>query len=152
VFVRQGVYTKSEAVARANIQLENYVKTMRIEALTMLDMTKREIYPAVNAYVGDLCSVLASKKAVFSSIPCGADEELIKRLASAGENMMQTAKKLEEDLANMPSDILESAKRMAHIVAPDMETLRAFADEAETLCSKEYWPFPTYTDILYSVK
>ena len=152
VFVRQGVYTKSEAVARANIQLENYVKTMRIEALTMLDMTKKQIYPAVNAYVGELCGVLSSKKALFSSLPCSSDEEIVKKLANASEKMMQTAKKLEADLENLPSDVVEASKRMAHIVAPDMESLRAYADEAETLCSKDYWPFPTYTDILYSVK
>lgn len=152
VFIRQGVYTKAEAIARANIQLENYVKTIRIEALTMADMARRQIYPAVSAYVAELCSNLAAKKATISSLPTLAEEELIKSLATAGENMMFAVKKLEEDLSEMPADEKESSKRMAHFVIPDMEKVRAYADEAETLCAKDYWPFPDYTDILYSVK
>lgn len=152
VFVRQGVYTRSEAIARAKIQLENYVKTMRIEALTMVDMAKRQIYPAVSKYVNDLCAAMASKKALFSSLPCAEEETLIKTLAVAAENVMGLSKKLERDLADMPTDAQEAAKRMAHVVAPDMARLREVVDGAETLCAKELWPFPSYTDILYSVK
>lgn len=152
VFVRQGVYTRSEAVARAKIQLENYVKTMRIEGLTMLDMVRKQIFPAVNGYVAELCSSIAAKKAVFSTLPCTSEEKLAKTLAALAENMMTAADKLQTDLEDVPSDETEAAKRMAHVVAPDMDALRAFADKAETLCAKEVWPFPTYTDILYSVK
>ena len=152
VFVRQGVYTPSEAVARANIQLENYVKTIRIEALTMLDMVKKEIYPAISSYTADLCASLSAKKSLFSSLPCAKEENLIKRLATAGENMLAEAEKLENAVSDIPKDVKEASARMAHIVVPEMEKVRKYADEAELLCSKEYWPFPTYTDILYSVK
>ena len=152
VFVRQGVYTSSEAIARANIQLENYVKTIRIEALTMLDMVKKEIYPAISAYTADLCTSLSAKKSLFSSLACTKEETLIKKLATAGENMLVEAEKLENAVTGIPTDVKEASARMAHIVVPDMEAVRKYADEAETLCSKEYWPFPTYVDILYSVK
>ena len=151
VFVEQGVYTESEAIARAKIQLENYVKTIRIEALTMLDMAKKQIYPAVSSYVGDLCSALMAKKSVVD-LPCAEDEAVIKTLAAANENMMAAVRKLESDLADMPEGERESSQRMAHVVVPDMEAVRRYADEAEKLCSAEYWPFPTYTDLLFSVK
>ena len=102
VFVRQGVYTKSEAIARANIQLENYIKTIRIEALTMIDMARGQIYPAVSAYIRELCESLCSKKALFDSLPCTAEISLIKTLATANEKMLDGVNKLEADLADMP--------------------------------------------------
>ena len=131
--------------------MENYVKTIRIEALTMLDMAKKQIYPAVSSYVGDLCSALMAKKSVVD-LPCAEDEAVIKTLAAANENMMAAVRKLESDLADMPEGERESSQRMAHVVVPDMEAVRRYADEAEKLCSAEYWPFPTYTDLLFSVK
>ena len=152
VFVRQGVYTKSEAIARANIQLENYIKTIRIEALTMIDMARGQIYPAVSAYIKELCESLNSKKALFDSLPCTAEISLIKTLATANEKMLDGVNKLEADLADMPEGEKEGSQRMAHVVVPDMEAIRGYADKMEKLCAKDRWPFPTYTDILFSVK
>ncbi len=152
VFVRQGVYTKSEAIARANIQLENYIKTIRIEALTMIDMARGQIYPAVSAYIKELCESLSSKKALFDSLPCTAEISLIKTLATANEKMLDGVNKLEADLADMPEGEKEASQRMAHVVVPDMEAIRGYADKMEKLCAKDRWPFPTYTDILFSVK
>ena len=152
VFVRQGVYTKSEAIARANIQLENYIKTIRIEALTMIDMARGQIYPAVSAYIKELCESLSSKKALFDSLPCTAEISLIKTLATANEKMLDGVNKLEADLADMPEGEKEGSQRMAHVVVPDMEAIRGYADQMEKLCAKDRWPFPTYTDILFSVK
>jgi glutamine synthetase len=152
VFVNQGVYTKSEAIARANIQLENYIKTIRIEALTMADMAKKQIYPAVSAYVAELCANYAAKKSVCESIPCASEQALIKDLATANDKMMATVNKMEADLADMPEGEKEASRRMAHVVVPDMEEIRRYADEMEKLCSKDYWPFPTYTDLLFSIK
>ena len=152
VFVRQGVYTKSEAIARANIQLENYIKTIRIEALTMIDMARGQIYPAVSAYIRELCESLSSKKALFDSLPCTAEISLIKTLAKANEKMLDGVNKLEADLADMPEGEKEGSQRMAHVVVPDMEAIRVYADKMEKLCAKDRWPFPTYTDILFSVK
>ncbi len=152
VFVRQGVYTKNEAIARAKIQLENYVKNIRVEALTAIDMATKQIYPAVSCYSAKLCENLTAKKALFSSLPYAEEETLIKSLVCANENMMTAVKKLEADLADMPKDELEAAKRTAYVVVPDMEKVRKYADESEKLCAKEYWPFPTYYDLLFSVK
>ena len=152
VFVRQGVYTKNEAIARAKIQLENYVKTIRVEALTAIDMATKQIYPAVSSYAAKLCENLAAKKALFSSLPYAEEEALIKTLVGANENMMTAVRKLESDLSDMAKDELEAAKRTAYVVVPDMDKVRKYADEAEKLCAKEYWPFPTYYDLLFSVK
>lgn len=142
VFVRQGVYTKSEAIARANIQLENYIKTIRIEALTMIDMARGQIYPAVSAYIKELCESLSSKKALFDSLPCTAEISLIKTLATANEKMLDGVNKLEADLADMPEGEKEGSQRMAHVVVPDMEAIRGYADKMEKLCAKDRWPFP----------
>ena len=152
VFVRQGVYTKNEAIARAKIQLENYVKNIRVEALTTIDMATKQIYPAVSSYSEKLCENLAAKKDLFSSLPYAEEEALIKDLVSANANMMTAIKKLEADLSDMPKDELEAAKRTAYVIVPDMEKVRKYADESEKLCAKEYWPFPTYYDLLFSVK
>lgn len=152
VFVRQGVYTKNEAIARAKIQLENYVKTIAIEAKTMADMATRQIYPAVNRYVNELCNGLTAKKALFSSLPTKHEEELIRTLATTNEEMMTAVKKLNADLLDLPKDERESANRMAHVVCPDMRAIRALADKMEKLCAKEYWPFPTYAELLFSIR
>ena len=151
VFVRQGVYTEKEAIARANIQLENYVKIINIEARTMLEMAKREIYPAVNAYISDLCSTVVAKKSVSDKIVCTADEEIIEKLSVFNEAMMAAVAKLEKDLSEMPKDEGPASMKMAHVVLPDMEEIRRCADNMEKLCSADYWPFPTYTELLYSV-
>lgn len=152
VFVRQGVYTRNEALLRANIQLETYVKTIRIEAKTAIEMARKEIYPAVSAYVAELCSNLAAKKALFESIPCNSETTLIKKLSASNEGMLEAVEKLERDLFELPDDILEAARRMAHVVVPDLEAVRKYADESEAYCSKDYWTLPDYTDLLYSIK
>ena len=152
VFVRQGVYTKNEAIARAKIQLENYVKNIRVEALTAIDMASKQIYPAVSDYAAQLCANLSVKKSLFSSLPCTEEETLIKTLVSANENMMAAVRKLEADLKDMPTDETEAAKRTAYVLVPDIEKVRKYADECEKFCAKDRWPFPTYYDLLFSVK
>ena len=128
MFVRQGVYTEKEAIARANIQLENYVKIINIEARTMLEMAKREIYPAVNAYISDLCATVVAKKSVSDKIVCTADEEIIEKLSVFNEAMMAAVAKLEKDLSEMPKDEGPASMKMAHVVLPDMEEIRRCAD------------------------
>ncbi|MBQ8374875.1 MAG: glutamine synthetase III [Clostridia bacterium] len=151
VFVRQGVYTKNEAFARAKIQLENYIKTVRIEALTTVDMAIGQIYPAVSAYVSRLCENLTMKKSVFASIPTASEEALIKDLATANEHMLSAAHALREAISDMPTGEREAALRTAHVIVPAMEEVRKHADIAEKLCASEVWPFPNYYQLLYSV-
>lgn len=152
VFVRQGVYTEKEVVARANIQPENYVKTINIEALTMTEMARQDIFPSVNAYIAELCSVIAAKRAVGDKLVCKADLELAEQLSSMNDALMAAVKKLEKDLSEMPEGEKAASQKMAHIVVPDMDAVRTLADGMEKLCSSDYWPYPTYNDLLYSVK
>ena len=152
VFVHQGVYTEKEVIARANIQLENYVKSIRIEALTMIEMARQDIYPAVNGYLAELCGSIEAKRAVSVKLPVGEDVKLAEKLATMNDAMMAAVAKLERDLSEMPEGEQPASQKMAHVVLPDMEQVRSLADGMEKLCSSDYWPYPTYTDILYSVK
>ena len=152
VFVHQGVYTEKEVIARANIQLENYIKSIRIEALTMIEMARQDIYPAVNGYLAELCGSIEAKRAVSAKLPVGEDVKLAEKLATMNDAMMAAVAKLERDLSEMPEGEQPASQKMAHVVLPDMEQVRSLADGMEKLCSSDYWPYPTYTDILYSVK
>ncbi len=153
VFVRQGVFTKAEAVARADIRLENYAKIINIEALTMIEMAKRDIIPAVSDFIAVLCQNVASKQAVSEKIPCNAEIKLIDKLSSLNDRASAAVEKLENDLKSVNKrDVQSASQTMAHLIIPDMEEVRALADEMETLTSADYWPYPTYFDLLYSVK
>ncbi len=152
VFVKQGVYTEKEVIARANIALEIYCKVINVEALTMAEMAKQNIYPSVNGYVAELCATVAAKKAVSDKIACAADTALIEQLSRMNDAMMSAVKKLETDLSEMPAGEIPASQKMAHVIVPDMEEVRRCADGMEKLCSADYWPFPTYTELMYSVK
>ena len=153
VFVSQGVYTEEEAVARTMVRLENYVKIINIEALTMLKMAKQDIIPAVSDYIAELCSNVAAKKAVAESIPCETEKALITRLSALNDDFSKQVARLESMLAAIDKeDVRPAAKAMAHEILPQMAVVRKLGDEMETLTSSDYWPYPSYTDLLYSVK
>ena len=152
VFIRQNVYTEKEIVARANIALSNYVKTVRIEARTLIEMMKREVYPAVEKYVLSLCSAVASKRNISAEIAHKCDIFLAKELSRRNEEMFFAVQKLERDLAETVGEDLVAAQRMAHVILPDMAAVRSLCDGMESLCAAEVWPFPTYEELLYSVK
>ena len=152
VFERHGVYTRREAVARADIRLENYVKTVNIEALTMTEIIKRDIIPSVSEFVSRLCGCACAKKAVGGEIPCRAETETIKRLSSLNDEAYSLVLKLEKDLSLMDrSSVVKSASHVAEIIIPDMEKLRAVADREEEITSSQFWRMPSYSDVLYSV-
>ncbi len=153
VYVNQGVYTREEAIARADIRLENYVKIINIEALTMIEMAKRDIIPAVSDFVATLCQNVAAKQAVCDKIPFKTEKDLIEKLAKLNDSTSAAVAKLEKDLKGVDKhDVRPASQAMAHTVIPDMEGVRKLVDEMETLTSSDYWPYPTYFDILYSVK
>lgn len=153
VFVKQGVYTREEAKARADIRLENYTKIINIEALTMIEMAKRDVIPSVSDFVADLCQNVAAKRAVCEEIPYNTEKNLIARLSKLNDAASAAVEKLESDLKAIDKEqIVPAAKAMAHTVIPDMDALRKAVDEMETLVSSDYWPYPSYFDILYSVK
>ena len=116
VFVHQGVYTEKEVIARANIQLENYIKSIRIEALTMIEMARQDIYPAVNGYLAELCGSIASKRAVSEKMPVSEDVKLAEKLATMNDAMMAAVAKLERDLSEMPEGEQPASQKMAHVV------------------------------------
>ena len=152
VFVKQGVYTEKEVIARANIILENYIKTINIEAKTMLEMGRQDIYPAVNGYIAELCSVIAAKRAVSEKMACGEDCALAEKLSTMNEAFYAAMQKLEKDLAEIPAGEGPASQKMAHVIVPDMEAVRTIADSMEKLTSSDYWPYPTYNELLYSIR
>ncbi|MGN0803947.1 MAG: glutamine synthetase type III, partial [Candidatus Coproplasma sp.] len=152
VFVRQGVYTKEEAIARADIQLENYSKIINIEAKTMIEMVKRDIVPAVSDYVATLCANVASKQAVCEELPCVAEKEVITTLSTLNDEASALTAKLEGALAEIDmGDVSSASQAMAHKILPLMDSIRRAVDKMETMTSADYWPYPTYYDLLYSV-
>lgn len=153
VFVRNGVYTEQEAVARGEVALENYVKTINIEALTMLDMAKQDIIPALSDYVAKLAENLSAKKSAVSGVASLAETTLITELAELNDKLFTAVRKLESDLAAVDKENVKTASQaMAHTIIPDMDVVRTTADEAERLTASEYWPYPSYNEILYTVK
>lgn len=152
VFVRQGVFSEKEVVARANIILETYIKTVSIEARTMIEMARRDIYPAVNGYLGELLAVIAKKRAANENFASSSDMVVAEKLSALNDDFMKAAEKLEKDLFELPEGTKNVARAISDSVIADMGAMRALADEMETLCSSAYWPYPTYNEILYSVK
>ena len=148
------VYTESEIRSRYEILLENYCKVIRIEGLTMVDMAKKEILPAVEAYVFRLVSAASAKQALDVGIPSNYEQKLIRRLASLVDTIDCRTASLELELVKLDTmgDFAEEAAFIRDIVIPRMSELRLAADEAETLTAASYWPFPTYGDLLFGVK
>ena len=152
VFVKQGVFTEKEVIARADIMLENYIKTIKIEARTTAEMARQEIYPAVNRYITELSAAIQAKCAVSERAAYKCDVELVERLSEMNDALMEGVKKLECDLSEISSEKKAASQQMAHLIVPDMEAVRRVADNMEKLCASKYWPYPTYTDLMYSVK
>ena len=154
MLVAHKVYTESELRSRYEIQLENYCKTVRIEALTMVDMARKEILPSVEAYVSDLATAAAAKSAVSEELPWGYEKKLLRKLASLVDTMDGRVDSLEEKLVRLDTlrDTTEEAAFIRDELIPAMGELRAVADESETQTAAKYWPFPTYGELLFSVK
>ena len=154
MLVAHGVYTESELRSRCEIQLENYCKTVRIEALTMVDMARKEILPAVEAYVSSIAAAAAAKKTVDAELPCGYETKKLRRLSSLVDTIDSRVDTLEEKLVRLDTfrDLTEEAAFIRDELIPGMGQLRAVADEAETQTAASCWPFPTYGDLLFGVK
>lgn len=153
LFERNQVFTEREVVTRTEIMLENYGKVLSIEALTMIDMGKKDIYPAVNEYILELCKVIKSKKAVSDAVDTSAEEAIVAKLSADNAAMYGKICELEQLLVDVKGckTAEKTAKFFADKVIPVMQEMRAYADEMEINTAKKYWPFPTYGDILFSV-
>ena len=147
------IYTREELTSRYEISMENYCKTLHIEALAMADMVKKAIYPSVLAYMTTVADSIRVKEAISDSVPHESESELLEALATGADALMKNCKGLEAvlDRAEKSEDILAEAEYYRDVVLKGMEDLRAVADELETYTAKDYWPFPTYTELLYSV-
>ncbi len=148
------VFSEAELKSRCEIMLENYCKTVRIEANTMIDMAKTEIAPAVSAYVLELANTAAAKKAVDDSVSRSYETELVKKLVRLEDQIVARTDELEEAVMKLQDaeDVAAESYMIRDAVLGKMGELRAACDEAETMTAKKYWPFPTYGDLLFGVK
>jgi len=148
-----GVLTKVEMESRYEVEMEHYSKIINIEALTMLEMARKQLLPAVNAYMSEVANTAASKLAVSESLSVRSETKALTRLSADADAMSDAVDELQAavDAAKALSD--ESAKAVAFHddVLPKMDALRAAADDAETTCGEDYWPLPSYSKMLYYV-
>jgi len=149
-----GVFTIDELRSRRDIMLENYCKSVVIEGNTMVGMARTQIAPAIEAYAADVAKSASAKKAVSPALKCSYETGLVETLSCLIDEIEEKTGALEEALSKLSgaADIVEESAMIRDTVLPEMEALRAPCDKAETLTAKSYWPFPTYGDILFSVK
>ncbi|MCR4615154.1 MAG: glutamine synthetase III [Clostridiales bacterium] len=150
----QKVFTIAELQSRCDIMLENYCKSVTIEANTMIDMAKTQIAPAVERFTADIAKNAAAKKALDASVACAYETGLVKKLSALTDTIVAKVDELQGAVAALgdAKDIIAESAMIRDSVLPKMSELRTACDEAETITAKSYWPFPTYADILFSVR
>lgn len=153
LFTSFGVYTEAEMHSRYEIYIENYVKTINIEALTMLDMINKQIVPAVSSYINELCSTASAKCEILSYESCLLEKELAGELSEKNVALHKKSCDISSQLTtlNKLDDMMSKAKYIRDTLVPTMEEARKIADSMESRVSEKYWPFPTYSDLLFSV-
>jgi len=154
LFEKHGVFNKAELYSRYEILLEQYIKQINIEALTMLDMAKREILPSAIKYIGKLSDTINSVKATGTGAVTGFQEELLKELSITAESFSRNIKVLEKalnDAHEIDVDLYAQACAFRDNVCTAMELLRADGDKIETMVDASMWPMPTYADLLYEI-
>ena len=154
LFTKHKIYTEVEMQSRQDIILETYAKTINIEALTASDMVKRDILPAVSSYVAELANGVATKKAISDDIPCEAELDIIKRLSGLQDCAYKKLAALDNAIIGVKEvgeDPIEVATYYKDSVITAMTELRAVVDEMETLVSSDYWPYPSYGDLMFRV-
>ena len=145
--VRHGIYTEAEFRARYAIHLDAYNKHVNIEAKTMVDMAVHQILPAAMHYSADLCGSLEAK--IRLGLPCNAEKRLVHQLSTYTDALYDAVEILRGALAAMPADSEAAARYFHDTVIPGMNAIRSAADMLEELTDKSYWPYPTYSDLLY---
>ena len=148
-----GVLTKVEMESRYEVEMEHYAKVINIEALTMLEMARKQLLPAVNAYMSEVANTAASKLAVSESISVRSETKTLNRLSADADAMSDAIDTLQDavDAAKALPSESEKAVAFHDNVLPAMDALRAAADDAETICGEDYWPLPSYSKMLYYV-
>ena len=153
LFSRHGVMSEIEIKSRQDILFENYCKIINIEALTMIEMASRDIIPAVNKYIGDVAEGAAAKLAVLPTVTCAVEKDIITKLSDLVEKAYSKVSELRraEAVAASVKSVGEKAEFYKDNVIPIMTSLRAVVDEMETLTAADYWPLPSYGDLLFCV-
>ena len=153
MLIRQKVYTETELRSRYEIMLENYCKTIEIEARTMSEMVSKEILPAVEKYAASVADTAEKKLRLVPLLTCGYEKHLVQKLSALSDQIEKDSSELDETLAAL-STVTETtglAEEIRDQLLPKMAELRAVADEAEVLTAREFWPFPTYGEILFAL-
>ena len=148
------IFSEAEIRSRYEICLENYCKTVNIEGLTMVDMARKEILPAVEAYLGDLSGTVAAKTAAVPGLACKYEKDLISKLSKLADEISDAASSLDTTLIRSKAipDVTDAAYVIRDVVLQKMAELRVVCDEAESITADKYWPFPTYGDLLFGVR
>ena len=148
-----GVLTKVEMHSRYEVEMEQYSKIINIEALTMLEMARKQLLPAINAYMSEVANTAASKLAVSEAISVRSETKTLTRLSTDADAMSDAIDALQAAVDTAEAMTDESAKAVSFHddVLPKMDALRAAADDAETICGEDYWPLPSYSKMLYYV-
>ncbi|MEE0957618.1 MAG: glutamine synthetase III [Ruminococcus sp.] len=155
LFVKNKIVTESEYRARYEIELETYCKQLNIEALTMIDMARKKITPAVTAFIKETTDAALAKKALSADIPTSVEEGLVKSLSNKLVCFVKMTAELEDAVMNARShktDGLEYAMYFREVVFAKMQELRAVGDSMETETASEYWPYPSYSELLFGVE
>ena len=153
LFTKHHVFSETELYSRYEILMENYCKTIHIEALTMIDMVKKNIIPSILKYQGDIAQIANSKKQLNPAIQCELEEKLLSNISRLGNYLYAKLDTLESSVLNAKNhtDLLEMAKYYRESIFINMQHLRGVVDELETLVGKDYWGLPTYGDLLFGV-
>ena len=153
LFVDNKIYTEVEMHARYEILLEEYSKVINIEALTTVDMTRKQIIPAVTKFMKDLSDTIISKKAVGLANSCDMEKGTLTQVSGFANKLYEEVEKLSTLLTKVDNytDALENATFYKSQIIPAMNAVRSAADSLEVLVGKEYWPFPTYSDLIYRI-
>ena len=150
LFTSHSIYTETEMQARYDAALDSYGKTLNIEALTMCEMVRRDVIPAVSGYLAELAAAVGAKRAVVMNLPCKAEIALIEKLSGLLDTAYEQTDALDAAAAaaGKQDGILMEATSYKESVIPAMEALRTTVDEMETLVSAEFWPYPSYGDLM----
>ena len=153
LFTRNKIFTEAEVRSRCEIILENYCKVVNIEALTALDMAKKDIIPAVFSYIKDLAKTVSLKKNIGLDVSEDAETVMISKLSKLANSLSAKTEALDSALLNLDSSSSaeEQAKYFRNTVISAMQELRAVADQLETMVGAKYWPFPCYGELLFSI-
>ncbi len=154
LFTEHKVFTESELISRRDVKLNTYSKTLKIEALTMLEMTKRDILPAVIKFKGKVANEINALSAIGAEMDCSVEKSLLLRISKLSMKLGRALKTLEQ-LTEKSDDFSTSQAEADYYkdkMIPAMDTLRAIVDELETIVAREDWPYPSYTEMLYSVR